>query len=339
MALRTTVVGSWWPYPEEEDALARYHRGELGADEGRELLDRCAVRAIGEQRELGFTEWTGGEYFADRFIVHLAKSLTGISIDVPPEDDEFDYDDLGHIVIDGEIEAPNGLGHAAAYRREAALPGGVRKATVVSPFEMLVAAADQQEAMQQQMPGLLGIVNREIRDLAEAGCPHIQLDAPVLGILVNTGAMPAAGAASVIAACFDGVSGMTRGLHLCNGNNRGRPFSGVLRNAPWVPILQELDGVIDVATLEASYFSQYLEREAFRDLPQSMQLAAGIVDEANYWVEPVAKIKSRAADWARVVGEERLWIAPSCGFGRHATRDRAVLEPKMANLIEAAASF
>jgi hypothetical protein len=54
--------------------------------------------------------------------------------------------------------------------------------------------------------------------------------------------------------------------------------------AAWVPILRELDGPIDVANLEASYFSDYLEREAFRDLPQSMKLAPGIGYEASYWV-------------------------------------------------------
>jgi methionine synthase II (cobalamin-independent) len=339
VALRTTVVGSWWPYPDEQAELARYHRGELPEEDGRALLDRCAARAIAEQRDLGLTEWTGGEYFADRFVLHLARALTGITMDQPPEDDEFDYDDLGHISIVGDIDAPHGLGHADAYRREAQLPGGVSKATVVSPFEMLVTAADQQEALQRQMPNLLRIVNQEIRALADAGCPHVQLDAPVLGIMVNQQVMEPAQAAAIVAACFEGVAGVTRGLHICNGNNRGRPFSAILRNATWVPILVELDGVIDVANLESSYFSEYLEREAFRDLPQSIELAAGIVDEANYWVEPVKKIKERAADWARVVGEERLWIQPSCGFGRHAARDRAVLEPKMTNLAEAAASF
>jgi methionine synthase II (cobalamin-independent) len=70
-----------------------------------------------------------------------------------------------------------------------------------------------------------------------------------------------------------------------------------------------------------------------------MQFAGGLVDEANYWVEPVGKVRSRAADWARVVGEERLWLSPSCGFGRHPGRDRPVLEAKVANMVEAAATL
>ncbi len=104
-------------------------------------------------------------------------------------------------------------------------------------------------------------------------------------------------------------------------------------------ILERLNGVVDIAAFEVKYFFQYLERDAFKRMPKNMQLAAGIVDEANYWVEPVSKIRARAADWARVVGEERLWLSPSCGFGRHPGRDQPVLEAKVANMVEAAATL
>lgn len=339
MALRTTVVGSWWPYEDSFDALRQYHLGQLGDEEGVNLLNELATRAISEQREIGFDEWTSGEYFCDSFIVHLRKNLTGIEIVKEPEEPEFDYDDLGECRIVGDIDAPNGLGYVEAFTRESQLPGGVKKATVVSPAEVGVVGASQPEELARQLPNLIRIVNEEIKGLAAAGCEHIQLDAPNYGVQINEGTLTVKQVADIIAACFEGVEGVTRGLHLCNGNNRGRPISSVLRNDTWVPLFQELDGVIDVANLEASYFAQYLRRDAFKHLPKSIELAAGIVDEANYFVEPVKKIKERAADWARVVGEERLWIQPSCGFGRHAGRDRVVLEPKVRNLIEAAASF
>jgi methionine synthase II (cobalamin-independent) len=188
------------------------------------------------------------------------------------------------------------------------------------------------------MGNLVRIVNRELRELADAGCPHVQLDAPVVGVLINMGQMTPEQGAAMIAPCFEGVQAR-RGLHICNGNLKGRPFSGVLRNATWVEMLQRLEGVVDVANLESSYYTEWAEREAFARMPASMELAAGIVDEANYWVEPVAKIRARAADWARVVGKERLWLTPSCGFGRHPGRDRPVLRAKVANLVEAARSL
>jgi methionine synthase II (cobalamin-independent) len=339
MALRTTVVGSWWKLDEHEPELARYHRGELSESEGEDLLNQAAAAAIAEQRGLGLDEWTGGEYFTDNFIDHMQRVLHGFEIDKPDEPDPFDYDDLAHAVITGELSAPDGLGYVRAYRRDAELPGGVRMATVVGPFEITVHALDQQDELMRQLPNLIGIVNQEIRDLAAAGCPHVQLDVPVFGGLLNSGLMSPEDAAGIVAGCFEGVDGLTRGIHICNGNFKGRPMSAIVRNAPWVPLLQHLDGVIDIAALECSYFAEWLEREAFAAMPQSIELAAGIVDEASYGIETVKKIRDRAADWARVVGEERLWISPSCGFGRHPARSRPVLQAKMEHLAEAAQSF
>ncbi len=68
-------------------------------------------------------------------------------------------------------------------------------------------------------------------------------------------------------------------------------------------------------------------------MPGSIDVAAGIVDKACYWVEPVDKIRERAADWALVVGEERIWLAPSCGFGRHPLRSVPVLRAKVENMV------
>ena len=270
----------------------------------------------------------------------LPGYLEGITIDEPPAMDEYDYDDFGHLTIIGEISAPIGLGNASTYRRQRDLPGGVTKATVVTPFEILLSAvADQRDAVMAQLPTLFGIVNKEIRDLADAGCPHVQLDAPNIGFMVNEGKMEPDEAARLIAACFDGVTGTRRGVHFCNGNNSGRPISSVLRLAPWVPVLQRLEGVLDVAHLEASYFSEWLERDSLADAPASMDIAVGLVDEANYWPMPVTKSRERAQAWARILGEERLWLAPSCGFGRHPAHDRTLLEEKMTYLSEAAASF
>lgn len=338
MAIRTTVIGSWWPYPEDEADLVRYHAGKLSAAEGEAVLKRAAARAIAEQKALGLTEWTGGEYHTDNFIMHMHACLTGMEVDKPQAEDPFDYDDLAHARIVGKLEAPNGLGYAAAYRREKNLPGGVNKAAVVGLYEVAVSAMDQLPEIRKQHGNLTTLVNRELRALDAEGCPNVQLDVPFFGVLVNVGAMTAKQAADLIAPCFEGVKA-TKSLHLCNGNLKGRPVSGVLRCAPWVEILQHLDGVVDVAAFEVKYYSQWNEREAFKQMPKSMSLAAGIVDEGNYHPEPVKKLRERIAGWASIVGEERLWVSPSCGFGRHTARDIPVLRAKVQNMIEAAATL
>ena len=335
MAIRTTVIGSWWVHPEHEKDLARYHEGKLSPADGEAVLKRAATAAIKEQRDLGLDEWTGGEYFTHDFILHMHKCLTGIEIDKPEADEVFDYDDMTHAKVVGKITAPNGLGYLTAFQREKDLPGGVRKAAVVAPYEVVVAGRDQLDKITPQMKEITAMVNRELRAIADGGCPNVQLDAPVFGAEVNMGMMTAKEAADLIAPCFEGVKAK-RSLHFCNGNLAGRPISNSLRCAPWVEILQHLDGVIDYAAFEVKYFSQFWEREAFKNMPKSMSLAAGIVDEGNHRVEPVKKIRERLADWARVVGEDRLWVSPSCGFGRHPSRNIPILKAKVENMVEAA---
>ena len=185
--LRTTVTGSWWPAVGHEDRLLEMHRQGIDPDARESLLRDCAARAIAEQRDLGLTEWTGGEYFTDEFLNHMQAKLTGIEIDVASKKELFDYDDFAHANITGPIEAPDGLGYAEAYLRERDLDGGVRKSTVVGPLEIAFNAIDQLDELKAQMPGLTGIVNAEMRALADAGCPHVQLDVPAFSTLMSMG--------------------------------------------------------------------------------------------------------------------------------------------------------
>ena len=149
---------------------------------------------------------------------------------------------------------------------------------MVAPYEVAVAGRDQLDALTPQVPEITKIINQELRAMADEGCANVQLDASIFGAEVNMGMMTAQEAADLIAPCFEGVKA-TRSLHFCNGNLRGRPISHALHAAPWVDILERLDGIIDVAAFELKYFFQWIERESFKRMPQSMQLAAGIVDE------------------------------------------------------------
>src|SRR5262245_20598055 len=336
MGIRTTVVGSRWIHAENEQDLARHVAGTLTPAESEALLTRAATQAIKEQRDIGLDDWSGGEYHTDNFICHVHRHLTGLEIVKPAASTISDYDDITVARVVGTIDAPNGLGYADAYQREKDLPGGVRKASVPGPFGVPIAALfSDMENVQKQIPGVIALVNRELRGIADAGCPMVQLDAAVEAQFVNAGFMTPQQAADTIAACFEGVQAK-KALHVCNGTLRGRPSIGALRCAPWVEVLQRLDGIVDIAIVEVKYFSQYQEREAFKALPKSMTLAAGIVDEACYWVEPVKKIRERIADWARVVGEERLVVTTSCGFNRHPSRSIPVVREKVKNMVEAA---
>jgi methionine synthase II (cobalamin-independent) len=338
MSIRTTVVGSWWRAQPFAEPLARYHRGELSQAEGQQVLDAAATQAIREQREFGLTEWTGGEYYTDDWLGQMPRLLTGLELVKPPEAVLIDYDDHARYRVVGPIDAPDGLGYARRYFSERDLEGGVTKVPVPGPVDMTFQEADQPEELQRQMPALIGLVNRELRTIADAGCPTVQLDAPSVPGMVAGGRLTLDHAARLIADCLEGVRAR-KGVHFCHGTLAGKPRSPMLGLAGWIPLLERLEGVIDYVHLECCYFAQWLERESLQALPHGIELAAGILSESSYRVEPVAKLKSRAADFARVVGEERLWIAPSCGFGRHPVQNGPVLYQKMQNLMEAASTL
>src|ERR1700683_2582992 len=161
MPVRTTVVGSWWLHPEMEQDLARVHSGKSSPQESETILNRAAAKAIQEQRDLGLDEWTGGEYHTDNFILHMHNVITGLEVDKAQADDVFDYDDMTHAKVVGNITAPNGLGYLEAFRREKNLPGGVRKAAVVAPYEVVVSGRDQLDAIIPQMSAVTEIINRD----------------------------------------------------------------------------------------------------------------------------------------------------------------------------------
>ena len=337
--LRTTVVGSWWPIPEFEEDLRRYHAGELSAEDGDALLSRAATQAIEEQRDLGLTEWTGGELFTYEFIEHIQRVLTGIEIVVPTKAELFDYDDMALARITGELTAPNGLGYADGYVRERELPAAFPRRLSSGRSRWRSTSSTSSTVSRDRWETSSRSSTTSCSLSPPPGCPHIQLDVPAFSTLITNGAMTADEAANIIAQCFEGVRAERRGIHICSGNLRGRPLAGNLTSAPWVDILERLDGVIDIAHLALHYFNRYLERDMYARVPQSIEIAAGIVDEGCYYVEPVSKIRERAADWARVIGEERLWLAPSCGFGRHTPREIPVLREKLENMVEAASSL
>jgi len=133
-----------------------------------------------------------------------------------------------------------------------------------------------------------------------------------------------------------------RGLHLCNGTIGDGQGQRVLRNATWVPLLQELVA-IDIAHLEASYFSGDLERGAFKDLPRSTQLAAGDRRRKPTTGSNRSR-RSRNARPTGVVSSVRSDSAVAILAGSGVTTARVtvtarVLRAKMTNLAEAAATF
>src|SRR5438132_949361 len=109
--LRTTVVGSWPVASEYKDRMKHYYQGQLTPKQAEALLRETAGIAIAQQQKCGVDEYTGGETWADNFILHFPKLLTGLA----PTSNRGAWDGRGTYEVVGPLRAPHGLGVASAY--------------------------------------------------------------------------------------------------------------------------------------------------------------------------------------------------------------------------------
>ncbi|MGH8006716.1 MAG: hypothetical protein ACREQ3_06875, partial [Candidatus Binatia bacterium] len=274
--IRTTVIGSW-PLPEMyRERLLQYHRGTLPEMLVKTTLAGAAEIAIREQQATGITQFMGGEFFAEVFINHIPRRLTGIRLVKPPATELKAYTDMAEYELMGDIEAPRGLGYVEAFRREAQIAPDLEKASVPGPLEV-VAHIRPTAAAQTQLARAIEIVNREVRALEAAGAREIQLDIPYIAVGSVLGQITPTQAARLIADSFAGVQ-VTKAIHCCLGDLGSQPVIPVHNLHALLPYVQQLTGVIDKVHLECSHPGQWADRACLRDIPKGMQVVAGLVD-------------------------------------------------------------
>lgn len=307
--IRTTVVGSW-PLPEMyRERLLQYHRGVLPAMLIKPTLVGAAEAAIREQK------------------------ATGVRLLKPQAEELKVYTDVAEYEIVDEINAPHGLGYVDGYRRESQIDPALEKVSVPGPLELLSHLRPREKA-RTQLPRAIEIVNREIRSLAALGAKEIQLDIPFITIRSILGSMTPEQATDLVTQCLAGVQ-TTKTIHCCLGDLGSQSAVTVHNLQALMPFVNQLGGVIDKVHLECSHPGQWADRTCLRDVPKDMEVIAGVVDVKGS-VETTESIAEHVKELLRVVEPERLWIAPSCGFGRRTTE---VAIGKLARMVEAAKRF
>jgi 5-methyltetrahydropteroyltriglutamate--homocysteine methyltransferase len=114
---------------------------------------------------------------------------------------------------------------------------------------------------------------------------------------------------------------------MCFGNYRGRAV-GWRSYRPLFPHLARA-GVQQLALEFAS--REMAEIELAREIKPPLQLAAGLVDVKNTWVEPPELVAERVRLALNHIEPERLSVTPDCGFSQTA---RSLACRKLANMVE-----
>jgi 5-methyltetrahydropteroyltriglutamate--homocysteine methyltransferase len=309
-----TVIGSW-SFPGWYEKFIRdvAERPELFGRDDREEAVRDAVRlAIDDQLGAGLDRVTDGEMQRVDFNLGFYSYIEGVEPlprgrywGAPAHDQRDRYRCVG------PLRAPRGLGTVGEYRRFRAVCRAPAKVPVPGPFTLAgcVAGGEVYPDRKGVTEALIPVVNAELKALEAEGADFLQLDEPSFACHPDEPDY----FLDVVARTVEGVNAYLS-MHMCFGNYRARAV-GWRSYAPLFPHI----GLARVDQLALEFASREMaEVELLWQLPESMDVAVGLVDVKNTWVEPAELVAERLRRVLMVVDAARVSVTPDCGFSQTA---------------------
>ena len=327
----TTTIGAW-PKPAEVP-IRDWFRMDGGPDTPeptagyaetarrygkrlQEILDRATALVVREQVELGVDIPTDGEIRRENFVHYHCRHLPGI-----------DFETLSERQMRGRYQAllPTIVG-----------PIQAGPPFLVRDWQVAQSVADDyyRDDARSRGAALADALNLEIRRLADAGCPVIQVDEPAFTRKVDDAL---AFGAEHLERCFHKVPPTTeRVVHVCCGypdaldaeddpkasNAAYRELAGVLNEA-----------AIDAVAIEDAHRHNdltLLERFARK------KVILGVIAIGRSRIEQVDEVRDRLRAALDHIDPHRLLAAPDCGLG---LLGRDLARAKLTALTEAAHSL
>lgn len=325
--LPATVIGSWafpgW-YAKFCDDAAR--QPELfGADDREEALLDAVRLAVDDQLRAGADLITDGEMQRVDFNLGFYDCLTGLE-PLPPRRrwGAPAHDQRSRYRSTAPLDAPQGLGTVAEYHRLRSLTTAPVKVPVPGPYTLAgcIEGGDVYPDRQAVAEAILPVVNRELRALEAEGVEFVQLDEPSFACHPGRPEQ----FLDLIARTVEGVRAKVS-LHMCFGNYRGRAV-GHRSYRPLFPHLARAP----VQQLALEFASREMaEIDLAREIKPPLELAVGLVDVKNTWVEPPELVADRLRQVLRHIEPERVSVTPDCGFSQTA---RHVACRKLGSMVE-----
>lgn len=335
MSIRTTVVGSY-PFPGWLE-YASQNLNQFGPADIDEMIDDAVVAAVHDQVTAGLDVITDGEQTRLDFNLSFYGFIKGIQ----PNHQETRkwgpaaHDQRGKHSIIEPLTAPNGLGAVAEYKRllRLAPKGPVLKTSVPGPYTLSGRMLPNKQYPDRFAitEALVPIVRKELEDLVAAGCQEITVDEPSMSCYAYK--EDTKRFVDIFNRTVAPVVGKTRlSTHLCFGNFKGRPV-GFRSLRPMLPDFLEM--TIDEMHIEMAN-REFAELELLQPFAEKMNVAVGIIDVKNYYVETVDDVKYRIEKCLKYVPAEKLSVAPDCGLSQTA---RWAARQKLKNMVLGAKSF
>jgi 5-methyltetrahydropteroyltriglutamate--homocysteine methyltransferase len=352
--LRVDQVGGLSCPPDLRRVFEDFKRGAATEDEFERAKDAAVRHVIAKQQAIGFPILTDGELRRRNFQESFSESVSGF--EVPAEDKSMEGVSLQPLVrAEQNFTAP---GPAIRTRRRVVerlklvrniplqeylfsskVATSPVKVTVLSP-DRISQRFDWQQSksvypdMDAFLADVVAITQQIIRQLVDAGCRYIQIDAPGYTAYVDKvslermrarGEDPDENMARSIAAdnaTIAGFDGVTFGIHLCKGNPRTvDPATGQVmpqwhREGHYDAIAESLFPQLHHHRLLLEYDDERSGSFApLRSVPKDKIVVLGLVTTKRAELESLDLLRRRIDEAAAYLPGEQLGLSPQCGFG------------------------
>lgn len=314
--------------------FASQNLNKFGAADIKEMIEDAVIAAIHDQVTAGLDVITDGEQTRLDFNLSFYGFINGIEANEtetrkfgPPA-----HDQRGKNNIVAELKAPRGLGAVEEFLRlkKLAPAGPTLKASVPGPYTLSgrLMPNDMYKDRYAITEALMPFVRKELEDLVAAGCTEITVDEPSMSCyaykedtkrfvdIFNRTVAPVVGKCHL-------------STHLCFGNFKGRPV-GYRSIKPMLPDFLDLS--VDEVHIEMAN-REFAEIELLGVFAEKMDVAVGIIDVKNYYIETPGDVAERIHRCLQYVPAEKLSVAPDCGLSQTA---RWASRQKLANMVKGA---
>jgi 5-methyltetrahydropteroyltriglutamate--homocysteine methyltransferase len=313
---------------------ARYHNGEIAAEELRAAEDEAIRDAVKKQEAVGLKSITDGEFRRTFFHLDFLEQVGGVTVsgaiaanpDAKPAKNGFTPPRL---TVTGKLRHTKDI-QVDDFRYLKSVVSQTPKVSIPSPtmvhFRGGRKAIDIESYpdMDEFFEDLAQVYRTELDALYAAGCRYIQMDDTNLAYLcdpkMRQGAVDRGDDpdelprtyAALINSVIDGrPDDLTIGVHLCRGNFRSTWFA----QGGYEPVAEVLFNEMNVD----AYFLEYDDERSgdfapLRFVPEDKTVVLGVVTSKTGDLEPKDHIVRRIHEAAEYMPLENMCLSPQCGF-------------------------
>jgi 5-methyltetrahydropteroyltriglutamate--homocysteine methyltransferase len=336
---RAEVVGSLLRPAYLQNARQGAREGRVGDAARHEAEDRAVLEAIALQEVIGLDVITDGEMRREGWNAPLRAALTGFTAfpggsgyrwrtGDPAQNQARDDRSRAWSFVTAPLQVQDDVAQAEypflqahAHRRtKYCLPAPSYYRTHWHDAHSR-AAYPTVEAF---LTAIRDYTRQVVRDVVAMGCDYVQLDAPNYGracdpefqALMEVQGRPGAIAdlrfdAALDSAVFDGITSITRAIHICRGNSAGAWNAQGGYDAIAAEVFPRLN--MDVLLLEYDTPRAGDFGPLRHVLPQHT-VVLGLLTTKHGHLENAATVEARIHEAATYVPLERLALSPQCGF-------------------------